>query len=154
MRTVTRWAGALVLATLPACGSDATGSGGSGLQGTWRASPADAGTHFTFAEHGGTRSIDFVNSFGATVTLTVGATTFSLTVAVPILGSDTRSGTYRSTDDSLVIVDAATNDTLAFGYTIANTTLTIVHTAGGGAWDFGDPPGDEPADVSGVFTRR
>jgi hypothetical protein len=136
-----------------ACG-DGSGSGGTGLQGTWRASAGDPGTYFVFEDEAtGTMEVDLVADLGATVTLTIGAANVTLTVFVPALGTQVEQYTYTVSGDTITLDDGL--NLVDFDHTLTGNTLYIESlTTGVITFDLDGDQNPDPAAIYAQFERH
>lgn len=149
MRLGQRWIGAVaVLATL-GCGDKGGSTGPSGnLQGTWTA------TKWEYVNQANTSQKVTAGSLGATVTLAIAASTYTITYTIPGLGTQTVSGTYTTSGNTFIITENGSSDPehVTFSFSNGNNTLTMTDTETN--YDFDSDGTDEPATLNMVLTRQ
>ena len=143
-----------VVVAAAGCSDSTGGGGGTGLQSTWRASTSDAATYFILEDQvTATQQFDVVNDAGGVATLTIGATTATLTV-VTLAGTLTDTWPYTVHGDTITLDDGGTDIDFTFVQSADTLTIESITT---GMFAFIDWTGDmlnDPSTIYGRFERH
>jgi hypothetical protein len=154
MRITRKLTGALAVAlalTTAGCGDeDTAGPGGNAvlLQDAWVA------TVWRYTNQANSSQQEELVASGVTVTLTIGASTYSILFTMPGQPNQTISGTYTVSGNNFVITEtgASSPETIPFTFSNGNNTLSM--TSSDSDWDFDGDGTDEPATLTMTFTRQ
>lgn len=147
MRIGRQWMSTAAMVLALGCGDKATGPGGN-LQGTWTA------TSFTFTNPANQAQAYSLTSLGGTVTLTFGASTYSITTVLSQVGASTSNGTYTVSGNTFVLTESGSTGQEHVTFSFSNNNNTLSVTDPDASFDFDGDDVDEPATITAVFTRQ
>lgn len=122
-----------------------TGPSADELEGTWTATKAE----FVLKSNTSTK-VDIVNE-GSTVTLVLGASTFTLTTNDTRVEEQSLTGTWSKTSDTLTLAPSGQSFTLVFDMALSGSTLTL--DGGGVMFDFTSTGTFEDAELNMTLTK-
>jgi hypothetical protein len=149
-RQLTGAAAVALAVSMTACGDeDTTGPGAAALlQDSWVA------TQWRYTNQANSsQQVNLVSS-GVTVTLTIGASSYTVVFTAPGQPTQSIGGTYTVSGSNFIITEtgSSTPETIPFAFSNGNNTLTM--TSATSDWDFDGDGTDEPATLAMTFTRQ
>jgi len=150
MRRMNRWASLALIMTAAACGDDQGPGGGPSalLQDTWVA------TTWEYVDQADPSNKVSFTAQGISVTLTIGASDYTIEFSAPGEPSQTIRGTYAVSGSTFTITETGSSESEAVTFAFSNGNNTLTMSDADTNWDFDEDGTDEPATLQMVFTRQ